>query len=92
MDGKSHGTVKIAASALTLCSYLQELNGTLPKTIEPTFAAFVFMKARMLEANSTILADSREMYDLNMDGCFGSCRQNIRQQRTLEANDTAIRD
>jgi hypothetical protein len=62
------GAEKITASAGSLCSYLQELNGSLPKAVEPIFASFVYMKAQMLESNSLTLADSREMYDLNMDG------------------------
>jgi hypothetical protein len=84
----------ITASVGSLCSYLQELNVSLPKAIEPSFASFVSMKAQMLESNSMILADSRKMYDLNMDGVSdlvdSISGQSARWKLTMLLSDTEV--
>lgn len=63
----AESSAKITASITSLCTYLQELGSTLPKAIEPTLALPLYLLAEQPESGG-VLADSRKMYDLNMDG------------------------
>ena len=62
------GSRKLAESVDSLCSYLMELNRTLPQKIEPSQALAQYLWAEEYLRNDGVLVRAGETYDLNCDG------------------------
>ncbi len=59
---------RLRTSVFDLAAYLQELNETLPKQIQPPLTAYTYLRAASSQASPDDIIDSRLPCDLNADG------------------------
>jgi hypothetical protein len=66
--GRPADRLIVISSINAVAAYLQELNETLPKQIQPPLAAYTYLRAASSQASPDDVIDSRLPCDLNADG------------------------